>query len=75
MLISDLSVSLNSFKTTHFDIILSQTQPKGDISSEFEIDPDVVEESKFDQLIQQGKMYYDLKDYQSAFQLNSCNRL
>ena len=68
-LVPDLSVSLNSLKTQNFDLILSKTPPQGDMFSDFYAEQEVEEESKFDQFIQQGKMYYELKDYQSAFQL------
>lgn len=68
-LIPDLSASINSLKTQNFDLILSTTQPAGDLFNDFESDAEVEEESEYDQLISQGKMYYELKDYQRAFQL------
>ena len=69
VLIPDLSVSLNSLKTQQFDLYLSKYQPSGDMFLDFDTESDVEEETKYDQLEQQGKMYYELKDYQSAFQL------
>ncbi|EAY08665.1 hypothetical protein TVAG_079230 [Trichomonas vaginalis G3] len=69
VLISDMNTPILSLGTEEFDLILSEYTPMPDLYSDSDSEGEIETESKFDKLIQQGKNYYAIKDYQCAFQI------
>lgn len=68
-LIADMNTPIMSLGTTDFDLILAEYAPIPDLYLELDSEGETDTESKFDKLIQQGKNYYAIKDYQCAFQI------